>query len=100
MLVDTFIAGDTALQSHIQDYIGAQAVLQTVCNPSGCLSTGGLGEPKFNVDETEFTGAWGRPQRDGPGLFLPLTSWKTKSDIRSSPCHGIDCLLEVAHRKW
>lgn len=68
MLVDTFIAGDTSLQSHIQDYIGAQAVLQGVCNPSGCLSTGGLGEPKFYVNETEFTGSWGRPQRDGPGL--------------------------------
>lgn len=23
---------------------------------------------RFNVDETQFTGAWGRPQRDGPAL--------------------------------
>lgn len=68
MLVDTFIAGDTSLQSQIENYISAQADLQTVSNPSGDLYTGGLGEPKFNVDETAFTGAWGRPQRDGPGI--------------------------------
>ncbi|KAJ9211490.1 CAZyme family GH15 and CBM20 [Paecilomyces variotii] len=67
-LVDTFIAGNTDLQSTIQNYISAQAYLQTVSNPSGDLSTGGLGEPKFNVDETAFTGSWGRPQRDGPAL--------------------------------
>ncbi|KAJ9376288.1 CAZyme family GH15 and CBM20 [Paecilomyces variotii] len=67
-LVDTFIAGNTDLQSTIQNYISSQAYLQTVSNPSGDLSTGGLGEPKFNVDETAFTGSWGRPQRDGPAL--------------------------------
>lgn len=38
-------------------------------NPSGSLSDGtGLGEPKYNIDLTAFTGAWGRPQRDGPAL--------------------------------
>ena len=73
MLVDTFIAGDASLQIDIENYIAAQAELQTVCNPSGCLSTGGLGEPKFNVNETAFTGSWGRPQRDGPGEISPLS---------------------------
>ncbi|KAG8726813.1 hypothetical protein FRC10_006750 [Ceratobasidium sp. 414] len=29
---------------------------------------GGLGEPKFNVDGTPYTGSWGRPQRDGSAL--------------------------------
>lgn len=67
MLVDTFIAGEASLQPTIENYINAQARLQNVCNPSGCLSTGGLGEPKYNVDITQFTGSWGRPQRDGPG---------------------------------
>lgn len=52
----------------MQQYISAEAQLQTVSNPSGDLSTGGLGEPKFNVNETAFTGPWGRPQRDGPAL--------------------------------
>lgn len=27
---------------------------------------GGLGEPKFHVDGSPFTGPWGRPQNDGP----------------------------------
>lgn len=53
----------------IEVYIVGQAKLQTVSNPSGSLSDGsGLGEPKFNVDGSAFTGAWGRPQRDGPAL--------------------------------
>lgn len=69
MLVDRFIAGDSALESVIQHYIAAQAKLQAVSNTSGGLSDGsGLAEPKFNVNETAFTGAWGRPQRDGPAL--------------------------------
>ncbi|KAJ6130957.1 hypothetical protein N7523_001417 [Penicillium sp. IBT 18751x] len=68
VLIDLFKNGDTALLDVIEEYISAQAYLQTVSNPSGSLSSGGLGEPKFNVDETAFTGAWGRPQRDGPAL--------------------------------
>lgn len=68
-LVDQFIAGEaTSLEGTIQDYINSQTIVQTINNPSGGLCSGGLGEPKFNVDETAFTGAWGRPQRDGPAL--------------------------------
>ncbi|KAF7549315.1 hypothetical protein G7Z17_g6457 [Cylindrodendrum hubeiense] len=60
---------DAGLQTHIQQYIVSQAKLQGVSNPSGSLSDGkGLGEPKFNVDMSAFTGGWGRPQRDGPAL--------------------------------
>ncbi|KAJ5622771.1 hypothetical protein N7490_011376 [Penicillium lividum] len=69
VLIDLFRNGDTALLSIIEEYIDAQAYLQTVSNPSGSLSGGlGLGEPKFNIDETAYTGSWGRPQRDGPAL--------------------------------
>lgn len=69
MLVDELIAGNHGLEGHISDYVHAQAVLQTVTNPSGTFTSGqGLGEPKFNIDETRFNGAWGRPQRDGPAL--------------------------------
>ncbi|KAL8998945.1 MAG: hypothetical protein Q9188_005991 [Gyalolechia gomerana] len=69
MLIDTFIAGDMSLQPEIEDYISAQALLQTVANPSGDLTDGtGLGEPKFEANATSFTGPWGRPQRDGPAL--------------------------------
>jgi len=68
-LVDRFIETyDSSLQIQIQRYITSQAKLQTVGNPSGGLSTGGLGEAKFNPDGTQFTGDWGRPQRDGPAL--------------------------------
>ncbi|CAO2649242.1 Nn.00g066270.m01.CDS01 [Neocucurbitaria sp. VM-36] len=67
-LVERFVSGDTSLRSKIDDYISAQAYLQGVSNPSGEPDSGGLGEPKFNVDRTAFTGAWGRPQRDGPPL--------------------------------
>lgn len=67
--MDTFIAGTSDLESIIKEYINAESVIQGVSNPSGDLSDGsGLGEPKFNVDQTAFTGAWGRPQRDGPAL--------------------------------
>jgi glucoamylase len=69
MIVDEFLHGNTGLRSKIQDYLQAQAVLQTVSNPSGALSSGrGLGEPKYYVNLTRFNGAWGRPQRDGPAL--------------------------------
>jgi glucoamylase len=67
-LVERFVNGDTSLRQKIDDYVSAQAFLQGVSNPSGGPDSGGLGEPKFNVDRTAFTGAWGRPQRDGPPL--------------------------------
>ncbi|KAG1825018.1 glycoside hydrolase family 15 protein [Suillus variegatus] len=69
MLIDQYTSGqDTTLRGHINDFIAAEANIQQVPNPSGTVSTGGLGEPKFNINETAFTGAWGRPQRDGPAL--------------------------------
>ncbi|KAG7090984.1 hypothetical protein E1B28_010051 [Marasmius oreades] len=57
-----------SLRGQVENYITSQANLQQVSNPSGTITTGGLGEPKFNIDLTAFTGAWGRPQRDGPAL--------------------------------
>ncbi|KAI8978782.1 glucoamylase [Trametes punicea] len=69
LLIDQFTSGeDTALRGLIDDFTQAEATLQQVPNPSGDVNTGGLGEPKFNIDETAFTGPWGRPQRDGPAL--------------------------------
>lgn len=68
-IVDQFTSGkDTTLRGLIDSYVAAQTVLQQVSNPSGTVSTGGLGEPKFNIDESAFTDSWGRPQRDGPAL--------------------------------
>jgi glucoamylase len=43
-----------------------QGALQHIPNLSGNFSDlSGLGEPKFNINATAFTGPWGRPQRDG-----------------------------------
>lgn len=68
-LVHEFLAGNTSLEKLIQQYITAQAKLQTITNPSGSLSDGsGLGEPKFNINLTAYTGPWGRPQREGPAV--------------------------------
>jgi glucoamylase len=64
VIVDQFTLGeDTSLRGQIDDFFTAEAALQQVSNPSGTVSTGGLGEPKFNINGTAFTGAWGRPQR-------------------------------------
>lgn len=85
-ILGLFQQGDMDLQTVIEEYINAQAYLQTVSNPSGDLSTGGLGEPKFNVNETAFTGAWGRPQRDGPALrataMIGFGNWLIVRSIR------------------
>ncbi|KAI0632385.1 glucoamylase G2 [Trametes polyzona] len=68
-IIDQFTSGeDDSLRNLIDDFTSAQAIIQQISNPSGTVSTGGLGEPKFNIDETAFTDAWGRPQRDGPAL--------------------------------
>ncbi|KAG5971531.1 hypothetical protein E4U55_001190 [Claviceps digitariae] len=68
VLIEHFLAGDDSLRPTIQQYVSSQAKLQDVSNPSGGPNSGGLGEPKFHVNLTQFTGAWGRPQRDGPPL--------------------------------
>ncbi|TFK45093.1 glycoside hydrolase family 15 protein [Crucibulum laeve] len=76
-IIDQYTLGlDTTLRSQIDAYVAAQAVQQQVSNPSGSVSSGGLGEPKFNIDLSAFTGAWGRPQRDGPALRAnALITW-------------------------
>ena len=63
-IVDQYTSGaDSSLRTLIDQYVSSQTILQQVSNPSGTVSSGGLGEPKFNIDESSFTGAWGRPQR-------------------------------------
>ncbi|KAF5315355.1 hypothetical protein D9619_007132 [Psilocybe cf. subviscida] len=68
-IIDSFTRGDDKSSRKLIDYyVSAQADIQQVTNPSGAPATGGLGEPKFNIDGTAFTEPWGRPQRDGPAL--------------------------------
>lgn len=62
-IADRFIVTkDSNLESILKAYVESQEKLQHVDNPSGGIDSGGLGEPKFNVDLTPFTGEWGRPQ--------------------------------------
>ncbi|GJN74336.1 glucoamylase precursor [Purpureocillium lilacinum] len=80
---------DAGLQRHIQEYIASQAKLQGISDPSGSLSDGqGLGEPKYNADLTAFTGAWGRPQRDGPALraiaMITYANWLVQNGYTST----------------
>ncbi|CAO1621330.1 unnamed protein product [Parajaminaea phylloscopi] len=56
------------IERRIHEFIDLSLKLQRVANPSGTFETGGLGEPKFNVDGSAFEGSWGRPQNDGPAL--------------------------------
>jgi glucoamylase len=68
-LVDRLTSGRGAgVKELALEWIPSQGRLQQITNPSGSLTTGGLGEPKFELNETEYTGDWGRPQRDGPAL--------------------------------
>ncbi|KIW31506.1 uncharacterized protein PV07_03151 [Cladophialophora immunda] len=70
MLIEELIFGNLTLRKTIEDYTAAQAIVQTVTNPSGSLwpAGDGLGEAKFYTNLTRFDGTWGRPQRDGPAL--------------------------------
>lgn len=79
---------DPLLQNQIQNYITAQARLQRIHSPSGDLSSGGLGEPKFEANGTQFTGTWGRPQRDGPALraiaLITYANWLINNGYSST----------------
>jgi glucoamylase len=50
---------DVSLRNKIDQFLLSQKVIQQVSNPSGSISTGGLGEPKFNIDQTAYTDNWG-----------------------------------------
>ncbi|KAJ7851645.1 glucoamylase [Mycena olivaceomarginata] len=79
-LIDQFVSGaDTTLLGQIQNFVAAQKIIQQVSNPSGTVSSGGLGEPHYNIDETAFTAAWGsvytdaKSSQDGPALRATAT---------------------------
>jgi glucoamylase len=53
---------DPQIKKMIMVWIDAEIYRQNLPTLSG------LGEPKFNIDGSGFTGPWGRPQNDGPAL--------------------------------
>ncbi|UKZ80496.1 glycoside hydrolase 15 protein [Trichoderma virens FT-333] len=89
-IVDRFTQKyDAGLQRRIEQYISAQVTLQGISNPSGSLSDGsGLGEPKFELTLNQFTGNWGRPQRDGPALraiaLIGYSKWLINNNYQST----------------
>lgn len=60
---DTQFEQDHLIEPLIREYISFQAKLQAVPSRSGDLWTGGLNEPKFDVNGSAYNGDWGRPQR-------------------------------------
>lgn len=69
------VAGDTTnanlYKSKLQAWITFEAGLASRTNPTVGITgnaADNVGEPKFNVDGSAFTGGWGRPQNDGPAL--------------------------------
>lgn len=57
------IADKPVYEPLIREYVAIQSKIQQAVNPSGDLWTGGLNEPKFQIDGSRFDGDWGRPQR-------------------------------------
>lgn len=52
-----------AVKNFLLDYIDYNLQIQKISK-----EVANLGEPKFHVDGSLFTGPWGRPQNDGPAL--------------------------------
>lgn len=62
-LIDLYeLRKDSKIKQMIFTWIEAEAHRQNLPTLSG------LGEPKFFIDGSGFTGPWGRPQNDGPAL--------------------------------
>lgn len=62
-LVDYYeVKKDPKIKKMIFTWISAEAHRQNLPTFTG------LGEPKYNIDGSGYTGPWGRPQNDGPAL--------------------------------
>jgi len=105
-LVLRYEEGDKDMFPLLHDFVEATKDMQHRDTPSGGYRTGGLGEVKFEVDRTPFTGNWGRPQRDGPALrastlmafarnYQKVDSPKAKEYIEKHLYDGLD-LTETA----
>ncbi|RKO84461.1 Six-hairpin glycosidase-like protein [Blyttiomyces helicus] len=57
------------LAALLKTWIAFEGGLQQIDTLTGTAASGdNVGEPKWVIDGTDFTGPWGRPQNDGPGL--------------------------------
>lgn len=70
--------------------------IQRVDNPSGTFANlEGLGEPKFEVNGTAFTGNWGRPQRDGPALRAITISNFINTEVKYNKSVSFDTYRDI-----
>ncbi|CAH6719687.1 putative glucoamylase Glu1p [[Candida] jaroonii] len=58
------------IQLLVEQYIWNNFNLQRLNTLSGSFQDGGIGEPKYLVNNSAFMENWGRPQNDGPGLRI------------------------------
>ncbi|CAE6414958.1 unnamed protein product [Rhizoctonia solani] len=69
VLIDIWADGrDDSVLPSIYDWVASQGRLQKTPNLTGNLTTGGLGETGFNIDESVYTGPGGRPQHDNAAI--------------------------------
>lgn len=68
VILNQFLNGNSSLEQYLKDFATETKKLQHTNNPSGGFTSGGIGEPKFHVDGSAYTGGWGRPQTDGPAI--------------------------------
>ncbi len=62
-LIDYYeLTKDPKIKQMIFTWVDAETYRQTLPTLSG------LGEPKYEIDGSGYTGPWGRPQNDGPAL--------------------------------
>ncbi|PSR78193.1 hypothetical protein PHLCEN_2v7525 [Hermanssonia centrifuga] len=99
-IIDQFTSGqDPSLRTLIDEFVSAEGILQQVSNPSGTVSSGGLGEPKFNIDETAFTGSWGRPQRgQWCGCFIMSFYIELKGLVADGP--ALRSIAIISYANW
>ncbi|KAJ7583395.1 glucoamylase [Mycena floridula] len=109
VLIDQYTSGvDKSLRPLIEQWIATQSKLQHVSNPSGNISTGGLGEPKFMINVTAFTDSWGRPQNDCPAERLSaiitfanyLLSTGNKTYVKETLWPIVKLDLDYVAQRW
>ncbi|KDN42624.1 glycoside hydrolase family 15 protein [Tilletiaria anomala UBC 951] len=110
VVIDNYIKGTNGVtRTMIENWARAEQAHQA----NAASSSSSLGEPKFNVDGSLFTGPWGRPQNDGPALratafmkyarAIGLSDTFTKSTLYQNSLSGNSLIkndLEYVAHHW
>lgn len=103
MIVEKVVSGeDDSLRGKVDQFFESQSRIQQVSNPSGSVSTGGLGEPKFNINETAFTDSWGMLVHScGFQHLLTLNEHRSTSKrLPGFASYHFHSLCQLADREW